>query len=58
MTFDREYFTGYIRKDGKDVIEWVTKIKVSGDSIYGERYFVNESREANTTLSLTLNPAS
>lgn len=41
--FDREYFTGYIRKDGKDVIEWVTKIKVSGDSIYGERYFVNEA---------------
>ena len=41
--FDREYFTGYIRKDGKEVIEWVTKIKVSGDSIYGERYFVNEA---------------
>lgn len=41
--FDREYFTGYIRKDGKRVIEWVTKIKVSGDSIYGERYFVNEA---------------
>ncbi len=41
--FDREYFTGDIRKDGKRVVEWVTKIKVSGDSIYGERYFVNEA---------------
>lgn len=41
--FDREYFTGYIRKDGKRVIEWVTKIKVSGDSIFGERYLVNEA---------------
>lgn len=41
--FDREYFTGYIRKDGTRVVEWVTKIKVSGDSIYGERYFVNEA---------------
>lgn len=41
--FDREHFTGYIRKDGKYVIEWVTKIKVSGDSICGERYFVNEA---------------
>lgn len=41
--FDREYFTGNIRKDGKRVVEWVTKIKVSCDSIYGERYFVNEA---------------
>lgn len=41
--FDREYFTGYIHKDGTRIVEWVTKIKVSGDSIYGERYFVNEA---------------
>lgn len=39
----REYFTGDISKDGNRVVEWVTKIKVSGDSIYGERYFVNEA---------------
>jgi len=41
--FDREYFTGDISKDKKDIVEWVTKIKISGDSIYGERYFVNEA---------------
>ena len=41
--FDRDYFNGTISKDGKCVIEWVTKIKVIGDSIYGERYFVNEA---------------
>lgn len=41
--FDREYFTGDISKDGKRAVEWVTNIKVSGDSIYGERYFVNEA---------------
>lgn len=41
--FDREYFTGYISKDKRHVVEWVTKIKISGDSIYGERYFVNEA---------------
>ncbi len=41
--FDREYFTGYISKDKKHIVEWVTKIKISGDSIYGERYFVNEA---------------
>ena len=41
--FDRDYFNGTISKGGKCVIEWVTKIKVIGDSIYGERYFVNEA---------------
>ncbi len=41
--FDREYFTGDISKDGTCVIEWVTKIKVTEDSIYGQRYFVNEA---------------
>lgn len=41
--FDREYFTGCISKDKKHIVEWVTKIKISGDSIYGERYFVNEA---------------
>lgn len=41
--FDREYFTGYIRKDRTCVVEWVTKIRVTEDSIYGERYFVNEA---------------
>lgn len=37
--FDREYFTGYIRKDGTRIVELVAKIKVSGDSIYGEQSF-------------------
>lgn len=41
--FDREYFTGDISKGGTNVVEWVTKIKVTEDSIYGERYFVNEA---------------
>ncbi len=41
--FDRECFTGYLYKDGKFVFEWVTKIKVSGDSISGERYDIDDT---------------
>lgn len=41
--FDREYFMGTIKKDGVSIVEWVTKIKVVGDSIYGERYHVSEA---------------
>lgn len=37
--FDREYFTGYISKDGTRIVELVAKINVSGDSIYGEQSF-------------------
>ena len=41
--FDRECFMGNIRKDDSIAIEWVTKIKVVGDSIYGERFYVSEA---------------
>lgn len=41
--FDREHFTGNISKDGKAVVEWVTKIKIIAGTIYGERYFINEA---------------
>lgn len=37
--FDRESFTGYIRKDGKRIVDLVSKINVSGDSISGEQSF-------------------
>lgn len=43
--FDREYFTGYIRKDGARVVEWVTKIKIVGDSICGEQSFEPAGRD-------------
>lgn len=43
--FDREYFTGYIRKDGARVVEWVTKIKIVGDSICGEQSFDPAGRD-------------
>lgn len=43
--FDREYFTGYIRKDGAPVVEWVTKIKIVGDSICGEQSFEPAGRD-------------
>lgn len=43
VEIDIEHFNGDISKDGKRVAEWVTKIKISGDSIYGERYDVNEA---------------
>lgn len=38
-----DHFNGDISKDGKRVAEWVTKVKISGDTIYGERYDVNEA---------------
>lgn len=43
--FDREYFTGYICKDGARVVEWVTKIKIVGDSICGEQSFEPAGRD-------------
>ena len=39
----RENFTGFLHKDGQFVYELVTKIKVSGDSISGERYDLDET---------------
>ena len=41
---DWDNFTGYIHNDNKCVIEDVTKIKVSGDTIYGERHTVDEAQ--------------
>jgi len=41
--FVSESLTGNISKDEKLIVEWVTKVKVSNDSIYGERYDVNEA---------------
>ena len=41
--FDREYFTGNISKDDKFAVWWVRKIRIDGDTIYGERYDVNEA---------------
>lgn len=41
--FNSEYLTGNIIKDEKLIVEWVTKVKISGDTIYGERYDVNEA---------------
>ena len=38
-------FTGYIRKDGARVFEWVTKIKIVGDSICGEQSFEPAGRD-------------
>lgn len=64
--FDREYFTGYIRKDGARVVEWVTKIKISGDSIYGEQsfeffprghYFIIDTKNDSITQYKSLNEA-
>lgn len=43
--FDREYFTGYISKDKKHIVEWVTKIKIVGDSICGEQSFEPAGRD-------------
>lgn len=41
--FNNEYLAGNIIKDEKQIVEWVTKVKISGDTILGERYDVNEA---------------
>lgn len=41
--FDQNYFMGTIKKDGVSIVEWVTKIKIVEDLVYGERYDVNEA---------------
>jgi len=50
--FDREYLTGNIIKDEKRIVEWVTKVKISKDTIYGERYDVNEAHGSEYYFSL------
>ena len=41
--FNSEYITGNIIKDEKQIVECITKVKISGDTILGERYDVNEA---------------
>lgn len=50
--FDREYFTGNIKKKDDVVVWWVRKIKINGDTIYGERYDVNEAPGSEYYFSL------
>lgn len=50
--FNSEYFTGNIIKDEKLIVEWVTKVNISGDTIYGERYDVNETPGSEYYFSL------
>lgn len=41
--FNSKYLTGNIIKDEKLIVEWVTKVNISGETIFGERYDVNEA---------------
>lgn len=50
--FNSEYLTGNIIKDEKLIVEWVTKVKISGDTILGERYDVNEAPGSEYYFSL------
>lgn len=50
--YNREYLTGNIIKDEKLIVEWVTKVKISGDTILGERYDVNEAPGSEYYFSL------
>lgn len=47
-----EYLIGNIIKDGKLIVEWVTKVNIYGDTILGERYDVNEAPESEYYFSL------
>lgn len=50
--FNTEYLTGNIIKDEKLIVEWVTKVNISGDTIFGERYDVNEALGSEYYFSL------
>lgn len=50
--FNSEYLTGNIINDEKLIVEWVTKVKISGDMIFGERYDVNEAPGSEYYFSL------
>jgi len=41
--FNSEYLTGNIIKDERLIVEWITKVNISGDTIFGEQYDVNEA---------------
>lgn len=47
-----EYLTGNIIKDEKRIVEWVTKVNISGDTIFGERYDVTEAPGSEYYFSL------
>lgn len=47
-----EYLTGNIIKDEKRIVEWVTKVNISGDTIFGERHDVNETPGSEYYFSL------
>jgi len=47
-----EYLTGNIIKDEKLIVEWITKVNISGDTIFGERYDVNETPGSEYYFSL------
>lgn len=47
-----EYLTGSIIKDEKLIVEWVTKVNISCDTIFGERYDVNEAPGSEYYFSL------
>lgn len=50
--FNNEYLTGNIIKDEKLIVEWVTKVNISSDTIFGERYDVNEAPRSEYYFSL------
>lgn len=50
--FNSEYITGNIIKDEKQIVECVTKVKISGYTILGERYDVNEAPGSEYYFSL------
>jgi len=50
--FNSEYLTGNIIKNEKRIVEWVTKVNISGDTIFGERYDVNEAPGSEYYFSL------
>lgn len=50
--FNSEYLTGNIIKDEKLIVKWVTKVNISGDTIFGEQYDVNEAPGSEYYFSL------
>lgn len=50
--FNSEYLTGNIIKDEKLIVEWITKVNISSDTIFGERYDVNEAPGSEYYFSL------
>ncbi len=53
--FINEHLTGNIVKDEKQIVGCVTKVKISRDTIFGERYDVNEAPGGRYYFSLDTN---